>query len=168
MQILLPISPVGTEMISANLGVGRKDGIVTYLHSGMPIYSHLENDYRSFRFITSKFILQGLCRKIDISACFHVSYDSVKRYIRRLEERGDRGFFTVDNRNGGSRYKLLPEVIKRMQRYLDEGMSNSEIARKEGVTEGTVRYAIKNGVLKKSLLKNISLYHKAATGPNGA
>jgi hypothetical protein len=168
MQILLPIYPVGTEMISANLGVGRRDGIVTYLHSGMPIYSHVESDYRSFRFITSKFILQGLCRMIDISTCFHVSYDSVKRYVRRLEECGDRGFFTDDNRNGGSRYKLLPEVIERMQRYLDEGMSNCEIARLEGVTEGAVRYSIKNGVLKKSLLKNTSRRKAAATGPNAA
>lgn len=168
MQVLLPIYPVGTEMISSNLGVGRKDGIITYLHSGMPIYSHLENDYRSFRFITSKFILQGLCRKIDVSTCFHVSYDSVKRYIRRLEERGDRGFFTGDNRNGGSRYKLLPEVIERMQRYLDKGMNNSEIARREGVSEGTIRYSIKTGVLKKTLLKKISPRHKAVTEPNGA
>ena len=167
MQVLLPICPVGTVMISSNLGVGRKDGMITYLHGGMPIYSHLENDYRSFRFITSKFILQGLCRKIDISTCFHVSYDSVKRYVRRLEERGDRGFFTGDNRNGGSRYKLLPEVIERMQRDLDKGMSNCAIARREGVSEGTIRYAIKTGVLKKSLLRNVTPRHKAATEPNG-
>jgi hypothetical protein len=85
--------------------------------------------YRGFRFITSKFILQGLCRKIDICAGFHVSYDSVKRYVRRLEKCGDTGFFTDDKRNGGSRYKLLPAVIERMQKALDKGMSNSEIAR---------------------------------------
>lgn len=154
MQILLPIYPAGTEMISASLGVGRKDGIVTYIHSGMPIYSHLENDIRSFRFITSKFILQGLCRMVDISMCFHVSYDSVKRYVRRLEACGDTEFFTNDKRNGGSRHKLLPEVIGRMQRYLDEGVSNSEIARLEGVTEGAVRYSIKTGVLKKRFISS--------------
>jgi hypothetical protein len=66
MQLMLPIFPVGTAIISDNLGVGRKDGLITYLHCGMPIYSHLESDYRSFRFITSKFILQGLCKKIEI------------------------------------------------------------------------------------------------------
>jgi DNA-directed RNA polymerase specialized sigma24 family protein len=36
-----------------------------------------------------------------------------------------------------------------MQRRLDEGLSNSEIARLAGVTEGAVRYAIKQGKLKK-------------------
>lgn len=149
MQILLPIYPVGTEMISASLGVGKKDGIVTCLHSGMQIYSHPESDYRSFRFITSKFILQGLCRMVDISGCFHVSYDSVKRYVKRLENCGDKGFFTDDKRNGGSCHKILPDVAQRMQRYLDDGKSNCEIARLENVTEGAIRYAIKNGYLKK-------------------
>jgi len=155
MQMMLPIYPIGTTMISADLGVGRRDGLVTYLHCGLPIYSHLETDHRSFRFITSKFILQGLCRKIDVSTCFHVSYDSVKRYVRRLKDCGDSGFFTDDKRNGGSRYKLLPEVIERMQRYLDEGVSNCEIARKENVTEGAIRYAIRNGILKKNLTRAV-------------
>ena len=167
MQMILPIFPVGTEMISDNLGVGRKDGLVIYLHGGLPIYSHLETDHRGFRFITSKFILQGLCRKIDISTAFHVSYDSVKRYVRRLEKCGDTGFFTDDNRNGGSRYKLLPAVIERMQKALDKGISNSEIARMENVTEGAIRYALRNGVLKKTPRTPL-LSPKGATEPNAA
>jgi hypothetical protein len=167
MQLMLPIFPVGTAMISDTLGVGRKDGLVIYLHCGMPIYSHLESDYRSFRFITSKFILQGLCRKIDICTIFHVSYDSVKRHVRRLEQCGDSGYFTDDKRNGGSRYKLLPDVIERMQKSLDAGKSNCEIARKENVTEGAVRYALRNGFLKKSQLNNNHLL-RVQTEPNAA
>jgi hypothetical protein len=154
-------------MISDNLGVGRKDGLVIYFHSGMPIYSHLETDYRGFRFITSKFIMQSLCRKIDISKAFHVSYDSVKRYVHRLEKCGDTGFFTDDNRNGGSRYKLLPAVIERMQKALDKGKSNSEIARMENVTEGAIRYALRNGVLKKTPPNNRRT-SKGATEPSAA
>lgn len=167
MKMMLPIYPAGTTMISADLGVGRRDGLVTYLHCGLPIYSHIESDRRSFRFITSKFILQGLCKKIDVCTCFHVSYDSVKRYVRRLKACGDSGFFSDDKRNGGSRYKLTPEVIKRMQKYLDEGKNNCEIARKEKVTEGAIRYAIGSGALKKKPHKNPPLF-KAATEPSAA
>ena len=83
--------------------------------------------------------------------CFHVSIDSVKRYAKRLENCGDTGFFTDAKRNGGTRYKLLPDVIARMQSSLDKGISNSAIARREGVSEGTIRHAIKTGTLKKSL-----------------
>lgn len=165
MQLMLPLFPVGTKMISDQLGVGREDEIIIYLHCGLPIYSHVESDYRSFRFITSKFILQGLCRKIDISNCFHVSYDSVKRYVYRLEQCGDSGFFMDDKRNGGHCYKLLPAVTQRMQKYLEEGKSNCEIARLENVSEGAIRYALKNGVLKKTPHQ---ARYQAVTGPIGA
>lgn len=37
-----------------------------------------------------------------------------------------------------------------MQSYLDEGKNNVEIARLEGVTEGSTRYAIKTGKLNKT------------------
>lgn len=154
MQLMLPIFPVSTEMITPTLGIYRKDEVVTYLHCGMPVFTHLEQDHHSFRFITSKFILQKLCRMVDVSECFHVSYDSVKRYVKRLEECGDSGFFTKEKQNGGSRHKLLPHVLKRMQGYIDEGKNNCEIARLENVSEGSVRYAMKSGALKKNLKNN--------------
>jgi DNA-binding CsgD family transcriptional regulator len=149
MQLLLPIFPVDTQMISPTLGVCQRESIVTYLHCGMPIYSHAAEDDKSFRYITSKMILQGLCRRKDIADCFHVTYDSVKRNVKKLEKLGDSGFFAPDKRKG-SCYKLLPDVVKRMQACLDEGKSNCEIARLEGVSEGSVRYALRKGVLKKN------------------
>lgn len=148
MQLHLPIFPYETKLITTTLGVYRKEGIVSYLHCGVPVYSHKDEDMKSFRYITSKLILQGICRKIDIARCFGVSYDSVNRYVKKLEESGDQGFFTKDNRRG-SCYKLVPEVLERMQGYLDAGENNSEVARRESVTEGAVRYMLKHGVLKK-------------------
>jgi hypothetical protein len=149
MQLLLPIFPVTTTLITTTLGVCNQDGIITYLHCGVPIFSHAQQDYKSFRYITSKFILQGLCRKIDISNCFNVTYDSVKRHVKKLEEKGESGYFGPDNRKGHC-YKLLPEILSRMQTHLDNGKSNSEIARLENVSEGSIRYAIKTGKLKKN------------------
>ncbi len=148
MQLLLPIFPREVKLITPTLGVFARDGIVNYLHCGVPIYSHAVEDLNSFRYISSNFVLQGLCKKVEMSRCFGVSYDSVKRNARRLAEQGERAFFGDDHR-GGHCYKLVPAVLDRMQRQLDGGVSNSEIARLEGVTEGAVRYAIKQGKLKK-------------------
>lgn len=148
MQLLLPIFPVEVKLITPTLGVFARDGIVNYLHCGVPIYSHAAEDLNSFRYISSNFVVQGLCKKVEISRCFGVSYDSVKRNARRLAEQGERAFFGGDHR-GGHCYKLVSAVLDRMQRQLDAGMSNSEIARLGGVTEGAVRYAIKQGKLKK-------------------
>lgn len=148
MQLLLPIFPEEVKLITPTLGVFARDGIVNYLHCGVPIYSHAADDLNSFRYITSNFVMQGLCKKVEISRCFGISYDSVKRNAKRLSEQGERAFFGGDHR-GGACYKLLPAVLDRMQQQLDAGVSNSDIARQEGVTEGAVRYAIKQGKIKK-------------------
>jgi hypothetical protein len=71
MQLMLPLFPPDTAMITATLGVYRKEGIVTYLHCGVPIFSHAEDDYKGFRYITSKFIVQGLCKLVDIKKSLH-------------------------------------------------------------------------------------------------
>jgi hypothetical protein len=148
MPLLLPIFPGDVKLITPTLGVFARDGIVNYLHCGVPIYSHAADDLNSFRYISAKFVLQGLCKKAAVARCFGISYDSVKRNTKRLAEQGERAFFGDDHRRGHG-YKLVPVVLDRMQRQLDGGTSNSEIARLAGVTEGAVRYAIKQGKLKK-------------------
>ena len=144
----LPLFSPGTQLINSQLGVIAQDGLVTYIHCGVPIFSHAKDDRKSFRYITSKFIVQGLCRKIEVSNTFHVTYDSVKRSVWKLEKEGEQGFFGPDNRRG-SCYKLLPPVLKKMQERMDAGMNNCESARLAGVSEGSVRYALKTGTLKK-------------------
>jgi hypothetical protein len=109
MQLLLPLFPNETKLITPSLGVFKKDEIVYYIHCGVPIYSHIAEDIQSFRYITSKFITERLCRKIEISKCFGTSYDSVTRYVRLLQEEGDAKFFTNEQRH--KLLFLLPSLI---------------------------------------------------------
>ncbi len=66
MQLLLQIFPSDTTLLNANVGVYERDGIVQYLVNGLPVYSHAKDDNDAFRYITSNFIYQGLCRNVDI------------------------------------------------------------------------------------------------------
>ena len=77
-QLLLPLFPVDTQMLTPVLGVREFDGSVHYLLSGLPIYSHSKDDHLRFRYITSHLALQGLCKNQDIVDLFHVSADSAK------------------------------------------------------------------------------------------
>jgi hypothetical protein len=43
----------------------------------------------------------------------------------------------------------LPKVLARIQIELDKGRSVNGISKEEGLSEGTLRYAIKQGKLKK-------------------
>ena len=83
MQLQLPIFPREAKLISSSLGMYEKAGIVQYLVNGLPVYSHSKEDTNAFRYITSNFIHQVLCRKVDIERAFGVSGDSVSRAYKK-------------------------------------------------------------------------------------
>jgi hypothetical protein len=148
-QLLLPLFPRDSRMITLTLGVREENGTVYYLHSGVPIFSHESGDMNMFRYITSNLVLQGLCNNQDIVDTFHVSVDSVSRWKKKLSEEGEKVFFKPETRHGRS-HKLLPHVLDRIQAKLDEGKSAYSIAKEEGISEGSIRYAFKHGRLKKN------------------
>jgi DNA-binding CsgD family transcriptional regulator len=148
-QLLLPLFPGDTRPINMALGVREHEGTVYYLHSGVPIFSHSTEDLTMFRFITSNLILQGRCTNQEIAETFHVSTDSVRRWKNKLLEEGEVSFFKEEARHGRS-HKLLSGVLDRIQGQLDQGRSSYSIAKEEGISEGSIRYAISLGRLKKT------------------
>jgi len=148
-QLLLPLFPEETKMLTPVIGVREVDGYVHYLLSGLPIYSHGKEDHLRFRFITSHLALQGLCNNQDIVDLFHVSHDSVRRWKKKLSEEGESAFFGGNEGRHGHSSKLFPFVLDRIQSEIDQGKSVYSIAKKEGVSEGSIRYWIKQGQLKK-------------------
>lgn len=137
-------------MISACVGVYEKDGLVQYIVNGLPVYAHAAGDHNSFRFITSNFIEQGLCRKTEVERCFDVTPDSVARWHKKFIKEGADGFFGADARQGKA-HKLIGERKLRIQSKLDKGQSVNSIAKEEGVGESAIRQAVLAGHLKKSL-----------------
>ena len=148
MQLKLPLYPKEAKLINDNIGVYEHDGLVQYLVNGLPVYCHSKGDINSFRFITSNFIHQKLCRKVDVERFFHVSEDSVSRYYKKFVEKGEEGFFGPDARQGKA-HKIVGDRRERIQKKLDKGQSVNSIAKEEGVRESAIRYAIKQGYLKK-------------------
>ena len=149
MQLQLPIFPKEAQLINEHVGVYKNEGVVQYIVNGMPIYSHAQNDINAFRFITSNFIEQGLCRKVDIERFFNVSEDSVYRYHKKFKEQGEHGFFGDDARRGKA-HKITGDKRISIQNKLDKGQSVNSIAKEEGVRESAIRYAVKQGYLKKN------------------
>lgn len=148
MELLLPIFPKGTILITPTIGVFEQDGIVIYLQSGLPIYTHPKECLDHFRFFTSKLVTMGRCQQVDIVRAFGVSDDSVVRSVKLYKEKGESGFFGPDGRKGKA-HKMLPERKARIQKKLDKGISVNQIAKKEKISEGTIRYWINKGELKK-------------------
>ena len=150
MQLLLPLFPIECKMISSSVGVYQKEGLVQYIVNGLPVFSHDKDDLQGFRFITSNFIRQGLCKGTEIERCFGVSADSVARHLNKLRKEGEQAFFAPESRHGHS-HKIRGAVADRIQKKLDKGQSVNSIAKEEKVTEGAIRYAITHKYLKKSI-----------------
>lgn len=153
MQLKLPLFPTGCTLISDCLGVYEKDELIQYIVNGLPVYAHPKGDLKAFRYITSNFIHQGLCRKTEIERCFHVSEDSVQRAYKKFVEKGEEGFFGHDARKGTA-YKIIGDCRLRIQAKLDKGQSVNSIAKQEGVRESAIRYGVKQGYLKKREVEN--------------
>lgn len=149
-QLLLPLFPTDTQLLTPNPGVREYEGFVHYLLNGLPIYSHTKTDHLRFRYITSHLLLQGLCKNQDVVDLFHVSHDSVRRWKKKLTEGGESAFFGISEARHGHSSKLLPDVLERIQSEMNKGKSVYSIAQKEGISEGSIRYWIKQGVLKKT------------------
>jgi hypothetical protein len=148
MQLQLPLFPTGCTLISDCPGVYEKDDIVQYIANRLPVYAHPKGDLKAFRYITSNFIHQGLCRKTEVERCFHVSEDGVLRAYKKFVEKGETGFFGDDARKGTA-HKITGERRLRIQSKLDKGQSVNSIAKQEGVRESAIRYGVKQGYLKK-------------------
>lgn len=151
MQLLLPMFPKEAKLISNTLGVYEHEGLVQYIVNGLPVYCHSKEDHQAFRFITSNFIHQGLCRKVDVERAFGVSEGTVGRACKKFMEKGESGFFGDDARQGTA-HKIIGERRQRIQSKLDKGQSNYSIAKEEGIRESAIRYAIKQGYLKKRVV----------------
>ena len=93
MQLLLPMFPKEAKLISESLGVYEHEGLIQYIVNGLPVYCHSKEDRNAFRFITSNFIHQGLCRKVDVERAFGVSEDTVGRSYKKFVTKGEAGFF---------------------------------------------------------------------------
>lgn len=148
MQLILPIFPREAKLINEQVGVYEHDGLVQYIVNGLPVYGHSKDDLNAFRFITSNFIHQGLCRKVDIERCFGISEDTVSRAYKKFITKGEAGFFGEDARRGHA-HKIIGERKDRIQSKLDKGQSVNSIAKEEGVRESAIRYTIEKGYLKK-------------------
>ena len=90
---LLPIFPKDATPINGVLSFSRWEGRVWYFHGCLPVFSHGEEDVKTFRMYTSQLVVDGNCSQMEIVRAFGVSEISVKRWVKRYREEGPKGFY---------------------------------------------------------------------------
>ena len=145
-QLHLPLFPEGVTHITADLAVEKKDGRVTYFNGFMPIFTHDENDIRTFRMITSQFCCSGHVKEVDIVRAFGVPAISVKRAVKLYREKGVSGFYAKRTTRGPA--VLTPPVMQKAQELLDEGMDVGDVAVALALKKDTLQKAVRAGRLR--------------------
>jgi transposase-like protein len=140
-QLQLPIFPVGTTPITAELAFDCQGGKVTYLNGHLPVFQHAQEDLAAFRLFTSQLVVNGTVSQAEIARAFHVPAKTVKRYVKRLREGSAKSFFETLRRRSAS---VLQGAVKaQAQSWLDQGQAVPEVARKLGVLPNTLHKAIR-------------------------
>ncbi len=145
-QLTLPVFPEESTPINLLLAVEKRDGIVYYFHGLLPVFHHVEDDIQSFRMFTSQLIAQGSCKQVDIIRAFGVPPISVKRAVKLFRLKGAAGFFNKKEKVQIPRV-FTPEVLKKAQSLLDEGMKSEAVAESLGIKKDTFYRTVKSGKL---------------------
>jgi len=144
-QSLLPIFPSECTPINELVSFCNRNGMVYYFHGCMPVFTHPEDDMKSFRMFTSQLVVNGNCKQVEIVRALGISEISMKRYVKKYRERGVASFFERPRRRGPS--VLRAEVIAHGQQLLSDGWSREQVADRLGLKKGTLAKAIQAGRL---------------------
>jgi hypothetical protein len=146
-QALLPLIPAGATPVNSVVSVVRENGKWTYFCGLLPVFSHREEDRRSFGLIVAQLVSQGTCRPIEIIRTFGVSKQYVERSVRKFRDGDLKAFFAPRPGRGPS--VLTAEVLAKAQERFDDGRSRREVAEELAIKYETLRKAVNQGRLRE-------------------
>lgn len=152
-QIQLPIFPEGVTYITNELAFKKKDGQIIYFNGTMPVFIHEEEDLKTFRMITSQFVINGNVKQSELVKAFGLPGITVKRYVKLYREKGPEGFYEKKGSRGAG--VLTPEVLAKVQEMLNGGESIPEIGRKLELKANTLSKALRAGRLEQPVKKEL-------------
>jgi transposase len=148
MQMQLPLFPKQTRLVNASVGIFEKEDFVYYLHNGSPVFCHHKDDLNSYRYIVAHMVSARLFKCSEIAKAIGVSSRNIQRYSKALREKGSDWFFNRPEHRGTC-YKLNSDLLLKAQQMIDGFFTVSDTAKVLGVSEGALRYHIRNGNIKK-------------------
>jgi transposase len=153
-QLHLPMFPAGVTPITDELAFERRDGKIAYFNGQTAVFVHAEDDFATFRMITSQFCANGHAKQRDIIRAFGVTSISVKRAVKLYRERGAKGFYAPRATRGAA--VLTQSVVAGIESLLVEGASLGEVAERLGLKLNTLQKAAAAGRIRQAAKKKIA------------
>ncbi len=141
-QSPLPGFPDGAQKIGTWLSILEKEGAVTYLLGGDNYFSHPSGDKKSERFALTSLMENGHVRARDLEQPpLNIPHRTLMNWKAQYREDGPTSFFR--NIEGPKPRVMTPEKIAECAGLLADGHRASEVARRAGIQESTLRKALK-------------------------
>ena len=146
-QLHLPAQPGGAEEINTVVAMMCSGGQVAYFASGVPVFVHAEDDSVGRRLAAVQMMELGLARQDELSAALQVNRSTLYRQSRKVKSEGVLG--VVDGKRGPQgTHRFTPDKRQRAAKLLAQGVSIRQAAQQVGVSEGTIRHALRRGELR--------------------
>jgi len=135
--------PEGAQAINDHVALYcHADQMEFYTASG-PIYSCSRNDQYGVRLAQGIIVSHTTVKPSQLAEALGVNRTTVYRNLKQYEEKGPSGLI-IDKKKRDP-YKLEHNTRQKIQRLLNKGCSIRHAAKEMGVSEGSIRYAIKKG-----------------------
>jgi len=145
-----PQLPEEALTLGPRLAVIETPEELVFMNACGPLMSCSRDDTTAKRYIGAVLLRQGLAKSEDLAAVLGVHRSTLFRNQKLYREGGLHAL--QDGRGHGAprrAHKLTDEVLPIAQECLDQGRSQSDAARKVGVSETAIRHAIKTGRLHR-------------------
>lgn len=164
LQIPIPLLPEGAKPINDHIAIFHDEGEVTFLNASCGIFKCSENDQYGMRLAQGVLCSVKAVKPAQLARALGLNRSTVCRNKVAYEQGGAQALL-IDKSSNRSGYKLDEEKRRSAQKLLNQGVSVKRIGETIGVTEGCIRYAIRNGTLirKGFVKKGENANHKSAS-----
>jgi len=141
-QSFLPGFPEGADRVGGDLSILEKDGKVTYFLGGDNYFSHPTGDRQSERYVLTSLMENGHIRACDLAGPpLGIPQRTLMNWRKQSREEGPASFFRVAA--AAKPPVMTPDKSAECAQYLAAGLRPSEVARRAGIDESTLRKALK-------------------------
>jgi DNA-binding CsgD family transcriptional regulator len=161
-QSLLPGFPEGAVKIGVALSILEKDDTVTYFVGGDNYFSHKKEDKQSRRFALASLMENGHVRACDLEGPpLLIPHRTLMNWTAQCRDNGPASFYRTSDR-------MKPRIMTQDKSaecasLLSDGIHPSEVARRAGINESTLRKALQRQGIPK-LPDNVGADSEKNTG----
>jgi transposase len=146
LQSYIPFLPEGAKPINNHVAIYCHDEKIEFYTASGPIYSCKENDLYGVRLAQGIIATHTSTTPAEIAKALDIDRTTAYRNLKRYQQDGPVALIT-DKKSNRKAYKLNGTAKGQVQKLLNEGWSLKKAAKRVGITEGCIRYAIKKGTI---------------------